>query len=46
VLTYFAVFAAIVICLGWMIARFHEWRQDMLYGRYAGQEAKPRSRRR
>jgi hypothetical protein len=36
VLTYFAVFSAIAICVGWLIARFYAWRQSVLYGMRVG----------
>ncbi len=31
---YFAVFSAIVVGVGWLVAKLYEWRQDVLYGPY------------
>jgi hypothetical protein len=41
-LTYFAVFSAVAVCAGWIVVRFCEWRMDVLYGPYAGQDRLPR----
>ena len=41
-LTYFAVFSAFSICAGWLVVGFYEWRQDLLYGPYVGQDRVPR----
>jgi hypothetical protein len=30
--TYFAVFCALAICVGELLVKIYEWRQDFLYG--------------
>jgi hypothetical protein len=30
--TYFAVFCALAICVGGLLVKIYEWRQDVLYG--------------
>jgi len=32
--TYFAVFAVIIVGVGLLAAKLYEWRQDVLYGAY------------
>ena len=41
-LVYFAIFSAVAICVGGLIAKFYELRLDVLHGPYVGQERVPR----
>jgi hypothetical protein len=36
VVVYFAIFCALAICIGWLVAKIYEWRLNVLYGRYVG----------
>jgi hypothetical protein len=40
-LTCFATFFAIAICVGWLVAEFWEWRQDVPYGPYMDSDRPP-----
>lgn len=35
---YLAVFSALAICAGLLVAKMYEWRQDVLYGPYVGRD--------
>jgi hypothetical protein len=36
--TYFAVFCALAICVGGLVAKVYEWRQHVLYGSYMSRD--------